>query len=768
MSGPLSGLRVLDLSHYGVGPWACVLLGEMGADIVKVEPLDGDYLSRQPPPYKNGITTVYICSNLNKRIAQFDLHDETVRETMYELVRQSDIVVENHRPGYYDRRGMGWETVQKVNPRIIYCSSSGYGSKGPYKDMGSTDPYGQAIGAFASVSGDIGAIPEGMKGTSPMDHAASQYIVSGVLAAVYNRTLTGRGQFVDTSQMHAAAGMASPRSSEYFASGVSPVPMGSGTGPIVPTRAYQANDKKWVNLSALDEPTWQRLCAALGLTSLATDTRLQTNAGRVEHRAEVDGAIEGVIATESSEHWIGKLQAAGVPSGGYWIMNQLRISEQVREQRMLEEVDTQWGKVTVGGMPWRFSRTPGHIIPTHKPGADNEEIMRVFAPKDGTPPPVDVPKTDPIEGGPLRGLKVVDLTTGYEGFTGSTMGDLGAMVVKVEPPDGDPMRQLGPPFIGKDAASFAAVNRSKQSVCLDWENDAAARESLDKLIAGADVLITDYQPTAARERRIDWATLEAKYPKLVHCSITPFGDSGPMADQPATDLEIQGISSQYKWLGDYGGAPVRMGVPIGPTFAAIFAFHGIMAALYERTESGRGQRVSVSQLASQLSMQSTMWTSESEPDDWGGHAALHLGPRARGYATADRAILWGFGRDEAALKTFCERLGIPEIMDTYTDGMGWQKTTQAAFEKAFEKHGADELVGWVRELGGSAVPYHTFATLAEDPQALALGMISSYDYPGVGKVGTINVAWEFSDTPATHGRPPLLGEHTDEVLAKLK
>ena len=143
-----------------------------------------------------------------------------------------------------------------------------------------------------------------------MDHAASQYIVSGVLAAVYNRTLTGRGQFVDTSQMHAAAGMASPRSSEYFATGVSPVPMGSGYGPIVPTRAYQANDKKWVNLSALDEPTWQRLCAALGLTSLATDARLQTNAGRVEHRAEVDGAIEGVIATESSEHWIGKLQAA--------------------------------------------------------------------------------------------------------------------------------------------------------------------------------------------------------------------------------------------------------------------------------------------------------------------------------------------------------------------------------------------------------------------------------------------------------------------------
>ena len=770
MSGPLSGIRVLDLSHYGVGPWACVLLGEMGADVVKVEPLEGDYLSRQPPPHKNGITTVYICSNLNKRIAQFDMHDEVVRETMYELVRQSDILVENHRPGYLERRGLGYETLKRINPRLIYCSSSGYGSRGPYAEMGSTDPYGQAIGGFASVSGDVGAIPEGMKGTSPMDHAASQYIVSGVLAALYNRLTTGRGQFVDTSQMHAASAMSSPRAAEYFASGVSPVPMGSGVGNIVPSRAFRASDKRFVNVSALDEPTWQRLCAALGLTDLARDSRLQSNAGRVEHRAEVDGAIEAVLATEPSEHWIELLLKAGVPAGGYVNFNGLRVNEQVIEQRMLEEVNTVWGRVTVGGMPWKFSRTSGGILPTHRPGADNEEILTVFAPKDAEQPLAPAVTEPTTNVGPLHGLRVVDLTSGYVGFCGATMADLGATVVKVEPPDGDPMRRLGPPFVGTDAAAFLGVNRSKQSVCLDWQQDPRAREALDRLIGQADVLISDFQPAAARQHGLDYGSLQAAHPRLVLCSITPFGDSGPMADQPATDLEIQGLSAQWRYLGDYGtpSAPVRMGIPIGPVYAAIFGFHGTMAALYERAQSGRGQRVSVNQMGSQLTMQSTMWTSESEPDDWAGHCTLHLGPRARGYPTADRAILWGFGQDQAGLRTFCERLGIPEVMEKYSDGMGWQRQMQPVFEKAFVQHGADELVQWVRELGGNAVPYHTFETLTQDPQALALGLISKYDYPGAGSIGTIGLAWEFSNSPAQHGRPPRLGEHTDEVLAAVR
>ena len=765
MSGPLEGIRVLSFGLAGVGPWSAVLLGEMGADVIKVEPLAGDNISRSPAPYKNGITTVYIASNLNKRLVQVDLHDETVRETMFELVRNSDILVENHRPGFLDRRGLSYETVHEINPRLIYCSSSGYGSKGPYADiqMGSSDGYGQAIGGFASVSGEIGSIPEGMKGTSPLDHAASQYIVSGVLSALYHRETTGLGQFVDVSQMHASVGISAPRAAEFFASGVSPVPMGSGVGTIVPSRAFQANDKKWLNVSALDDATWQRLCAALELRSLASDTRLQHNAGRVEHRDEVDGALAAVFATQPAEHWIKLLLGAGVPAEGYWKFNQLRINEQVKEQKGIEDVDTPWGRVTVGGMPWEFSRTPGEIKPTHRPGSDTDEIMSLFAPKD-VPTPIAPATGRTTTKGPLEGLKVVDITQGYSGFCGMNLGDLGAVVIKVEPPGGDYLRMQGPPFVGDTAAAFLGANRSKQGIRLAWETDAKAREAFDRLVADADVLISDLQPTAARERGVDYDSLKTKNPRLVLTSITPFGDTGPMADQPATDLEIQGISGQWQYVGEPGGAPVRMGIPIGPVYAAVFGIHGTLAALYERARSGQGQRVSISQLTSQLAMQSTIWASESEPDDWSGHVTLRDAPPARGYKTGDRSILWGFGRDDEALKTFLSKIGMTDP-PTRVGGLG--DRVNPKIEEVLMKYSSDEIIQWVRDLGGTAVPVHTFESLQQDPQALAVGLVSEYDYPGVGRMGTTGLAWQFSNATTAHGRPPLLGEHTNEVLTGL-
>ena len=380
MSGPLSGIRVMDVTHYAVGPWACALLGEMGAEVIKVEPPDGDYLSRQPPPYKNGITAVYIVMNNNKKCIALDLKNEAVQDVVHELVLQSDVLIENHRPGFMERRGLGYEAVSKINPRMVYCSASGYGSRGPYKQMGSTDPYGQAISGFASVSGDPGGPPEGLKQASHIDLTTSQYIVSGVLAALYGREVTGRGQFVDTSQMVAAAALSGPRAIEYFATGENPTPMGSGVGNVVPSRAYLASDGRYVNVSATDEPTWQRLCAALGLTALAEDPRLQSNADRVAHRDEVDAQLEAAIAAEPGDHWVALLGEQRVPVGFNLSYNEIRINEQVRHQRMLEDMHTPWGRVTMGGLPWHFSRTPGEITNTPRPGENTEEVLAALTP----------------------------------------------------------------------------------------------------------------------------------------------------------------------------------------------------------------------------------------------------------------------------------------------------------------------------------------------------------------------------------------------------
>ena len=378
MSGPLSGIRVMDVTHYAVGPWACVLLGEMGAEVIKVEPPEGDFLSRQPPTYKNGITAVYIVMNINKQCIALDLKSEAMQDAVHELVRRSDVLIENHRPGFMERRGLGYEAVSKINPRIVYCSASGYGSRGPYQQMGSTDPYGQAISGFASVSGDPGGPPEGLKQASHIDLTTSQYIVSDVLAALYRREVTGRGQFVDTSQMVAAAALSGSRAIEYFASGENPTPTGSGVGNVVPSRAYCASDGRHVNVSATDEPTWQWLCVALGLTALAQDPRMQSNASRVAHRDEVE--LEAAIAGEPGDHWVRLLAAQRVPVGLNLSYNEIRVNEQVRHQRMLEDVDTHWGRITIGGLPWHFSRTPGAITNTPRPGEHTDEVLATLTP----------------------------------------------------------------------------------------------------------------------------------------------------------------------------------------------------------------------------------------------------------------------------------------------------------------------------------------------------------------------------------------------------
>ena len=211
--------------------------------------------------------------------------------------------------------------------------------------------------------------------------------------------------------------------------------------------------------------------------------------------------------------------------------------------------------------------------------------------------------------------------------------------------------------------------------------------------------------------------------------------------------------------------PIRLGVPIAAMSASVFAFQGIMAALIERSSSGRGQQVEVSQLGSQLTMQTVQIVSESEPDEWIGHCLAPYRPPNRGYKTADYSILWGFPENQQGMDEFCRRLGLDE---EFAHKDAWNTdTSRSIFEERFKEHTAEELVGWVREIGGNAVTYNTYSALTRDPQAQVLGLISEFEYPGVGSVGTIGIPWEFSDTPAQHGRPPLLGEHTREVLDTL-
>ena len=375
MSGPLTGIKVLDITHYAVGPWATSLLGMLGAEVVKIEPPEGDYVYRFPPPYKNGVTTSYMACNVSKKCIILDLKDEHVREAVNKLVKGCDVLVENHRPGFLERRGLGYGAVSKINQGIIYCSASGYGSRGPHKDMGSTDPFGAAFSGFASVSGPVGGPTEGMKGGSHIDLTTSAYMVCGILAALYYRGLTGKGQKIETSQMQSAMALAGSRAQEYFVSGKNPLPMGSGVANVVPSRAFKTSEGKYINISAEDQVTWQRLCNALGMGQLIDDPRFKTNSLRVQNRDSLERILEATIKERPASMWLEVLEKVQVPCGLNFNYNEIRIYPQVRQLKMMELIETPWGEVRVGGVPWRFSRTPGEVKPTRKPGQDTNDVL---------------------------------------------------------------------------------------------------------------------------------------------------------------------------------------------------------------------------------------------------------------------------------------------------------------------------------------------------------------------------------------------------------
>lgn len=376
MPGPLEGIKVLDFTHWGVGPWSAALLAEMGADVLKIEPPDGDWISRQPPPYKQGITTTYFACNPNKRIVTLDPHQERDHAVIMRLATNADVIVENRRPGYMTRRGIDYDAIKAINPGIVYCSSSGYGYEGPLRDQASSDPFGSSISGFASVNGPVGGPGEGLKGGGAhIDFSTSIYIASAILAALYSRGVTGHGQWVQTSQMQAAMALSGPRAQEFYVSGKNPQPMGSGVDNIAPSRAYLGSDGKFVAVSATRPVEWINLCNALGLSQLINDPRFQNNAARVQARAELDALIEVEIAKRPAAEWVTFLQDAKVPAAPFLIHNDVRIHRQVKALKMLQWVDTPHGELRLASPPWEFSETPAFITDVHKPNQDTAALL---------------------------------------------------------------------------------------------------------------------------------------------------------------------------------------------------------------------------------------------------------------------------------------------------------------------------------------------------------------------------------------------------------
>ena len=372
----LNGVRVLDVGGWGVGPIACCLLGALGADVIRFEPpkLDGLY---HVGTMQGGAGTAYITAHFNERNIILDLKKDEDRELALKIAATADVLIENHPTGLMTRLQFDYESVRKVNPDIIYCASSSYGTKGPYASISSNDPMMQIAVGYASLNGAPGSQGEMLRYVASVDYNTSLNIVQAVLLALMAKAVTGRGQKIEMSQFEATLALQTTRIAEFFATGKSPMPMGSANPNIVPSQSFYTYDKEYVNVSVHREEYWPKLCKALGLEKLEKDPKYATNADRVKNREELIPILEGKFATEAARWWLLLLRREGVPVGPLNTIDEVYNDPHLRENKMILKLKTHWGPALFANFPLKFSNLPRpiKITPPVKPDKNRNEIL---------------------------------------------------------------------------------------------------------------------------------------------------------------------------------------------------------------------------------------------------------------------------------------------------------------------------------------------------------------------------------------------------------
>ena len=373
---PLQGVRVLDLSRVLAGPYCTMVLGDLGADVIKVEPPEGDETRGWGPPFAEGESAYYLCVNRNKRGIVINLKTDEGRKILRDLALQSDVLVENFRPGTLKKFGLDFETLHELNPKLIYCSITGFGQTGSMKDKPGYDFMIQALGGLMSITGE----PEGepMKtGVAVVDLFAGQNAVIAILAALQARILTGRGQQLDIALFDSQLGWLANVASNYLISGKLPKRHGNAHPNIVPYQSFQASDG-WFAIAVGNDRQFVRLCDLIGKPEFAADEKFATNSARVQNRAELIPLLIDIFKAASVSDWLTKLDEAEIPCGPIQNFEQVFSMPVVGEREMLVKMEHPTiGKLPLVGSPLKMSDTPVEFrIPPPLMGEHTEEVLR--------------------------------------------------------------------------------------------------------------------------------------------------------------------------------------------------------------------------------------------------------------------------------------------------------------------------------------------------------------------------------------------------------
>ncbi|MCC6986796.1 MAG: CoA transferase [Anaerolineales bacterium] len=372
---PLQNIRVLDLSRVLAGPYCTMVLGDLGAEVIKVEPPEGDETRGWGPPFAGGESAYYLCVNRNKRGVVVNLKTDEGKNILRELALRSDVLVENFRPGTLKKFGLDFEALHKANPGLVYCSISGFGQTGPLKDMPGYDFMIQAMGGIMSVTGE----PEGepMKvGVAVADLFAGQNAVISILAALQARTMTGAGQWIDISLFDSQLGWLANVAGNFLVSGKKPGRYGNAHANIVPYQSFQAK-AGWLVVAVGNDKQFASLCAVIEKTELAADARFMTNQARVENREALLSILKPVFMRKTADEWLASI-GDQFPCGPINDLGQVFSMPQVREREMLVRMEHPTiGSLPLVGSPLKMGGTPAsYRLPPPLMGQHTHEVLK--------------------------------------------------------------------------------------------------------------------------------------------------------------------------------------------------------------------------------------------------------------------------------------------------------------------------------------------------------------------------------------------------------
>ncbi len=375
MTQALSGIKVVDFTRVLAGPFCTMTLADMGAEVIKIERTETGDDSRAFGPYVECESAYFMSINRGKKSITLDLKSEEGKEIVKKLVKDADVVVENFKPGVMKKLGLDYEVLSKINPKLIYCASSGFGQTGPYSDRPAYDLIIQGMAGLMSITGPDASTPTKV-GSSVADIFAGMFSVIGILAALNYRNKTGKGQMVDVAMLDCVVSILENAVARYTTSGIDPEPIGNTHPSIAPFTSVKTSDG-YINIACGNDNLWQALCQIIGKPELAKEVKYLSNKDRCENMCDLLPILNEAMGANTAEHWLEKLEAGKVPAGPINTISKVVNDPQIKAREMILEIEHPVvGPVKVPGTPVKFSETPSKITkPSPVLGQDNEAIL---------------------------------------------------------------------------------------------------------------------------------------------------------------------------------------------------------------------------------------------------------------------------------------------------------------------------------------------------------------------------------------------------------